>query len=478
MIDRNNTEDTIAAISSPIGEGGIGIVRLSGPGARDIADKIFLSKIGKKPSTFKSHTMHYGHIVSTPDPGPRPLEPGTWTLDPKIIDEVLLTVMRAPKTYTKEDIVEINCHGGIQALGDVLDLCIKRGARVAEPGEFTRRAFINGRIDLAQAEAVIDTIRAKTEGSLSVAMSQLEGELSGKINALRDKIIGIASHVEASIDFPEEELDLFTEETLKRVGEALVELKGLIDSSREGMIFRDGILAVICGKPNAGKSSLMNLLLKRDRVIVTPIPGTTRDAVEEMINLKGIPIRLVDTAGIADTKDVIEKEGMRRSKNYLDRSDVALLVLDGSTELDREDLDIIKLVEKKKKVVIINKTDLSPAISAKDVKAYFKDEHIIEISVEKRKNIDVLEKAIVDLVWSGRVHDKEHAIVANTRHKALIEKAYNNMGAVKKAMDKGSWPELVSIDLKEAVFNLGLVVGKSVSDDILNKIFEQFCIGK
>lgn len=451
-------DDTIAAISTPIGEGGIGIIRLSGPLSLRIADKIFVSRDGKKPSTFKSHTVHYGHILS--------------------IDEVLLTVMRAPKTYTKEDIVEINCHGGAQAMKEVLELCLESGCRVAEPGEFTKRAFLNGRIDLAQAEAVLDMIRAKTEGSLKVAQNQLEGELSKKINQLRDKAVDVASQIEAAIDFPEEELETISDGARKDVDEVVAGLKHLLDTSHEGMILRDGVLAVICGKPNAGKSSLMNLLLKRDRVIVTPVPGTTRDAIEEMIALKGVPVRLVDTAGIGSTKDTVEIEGIERSKKYLKDSDIALLVLDGSTELDRQDRNIIKLLEKKKKLVIINKIDLPSKLDKKTIAGLFKGDTVIDISVKTRKKIEVLEKAVADLILSGSIVQREGAIVSSARHKSLLEKACRNMQAVRKAMDKGDWPELVAVDIKEAIFNLGLVVGKSVSDDILDRIFEKFCIGK
>jgi tRNA modification GTPase len=469
----NYSDDTIAAISTPVGEGGIGIVRVSGTRAIQVADRIFAAKSGRALAACDSHTVHYGRIISR---GAENVPHGD--TPSHIIDEVLVTMMRAPRTYTREDVVEINCHGGMQALSGVLDLCVKNGARIAEPGEFTKRAFLNGRIDLVQAEAVLDMIRAKTESSLKVAASQLEGGLSEKINDLRDKVIGIAAHIEASIDFPEEELDIITDRTKEDVDDILRELKHLIDTAPEGMILREGVLAVICGKPNAGKSSLMNLLLKRDRVIVTPVPGTTRDAVEEMINLKGIPIRLVDTAGIGQTDDVVEKEGIKRSKGYLEKAEIALLVFDGATKLDKEDRDIIKLLENKKKLVIINKIDLPKKLVDSELRQLFKGEVIVEISVEHRTNIDILEKAIVDAVWRGHIHQGESIVVANSRHKALLDNAYRNMTAVKTLIVKGDWPELVAVDLKEAIYNLGLVVGKSVSDDILNRIFERFCIGK
>jgi tRNA modification GTPase len=394
-----------------------------------------------------------------------------------VIDEVLLTVMRAPKSYTKEDIIEINCHGGIQALKKVLELVLRRGARVAEPGEFTKRAFLNGRIDLVQAEAVLDTIRAKTESSLKAAEMQLNGELSKKVDGLRDELIDITSYVEASIDFPEEYSGTETSLT-DRIRDVLKGLKDLISTAHEGMVLREGVLAIICGKPNVGKSSLMNLLLKRDRVIVSPIPGTTRDAVEETINLKGIPIRLVDTAGIAETKDALGKEGVRKSKIYLSAADIVIFVLDASKKWDGKDEEILKLIKGKKKIVVMNKVDLPRRIDAKALKQFFKGDRIVEISVNKRRNIRPLEKTIVETIWGGRYRQGEGALVTNARHKDLLDKAFGNVLSVSKAFGAGSSPELIAVDLREAVSNLGLIVGKSASDDILDRIFERFCIGK
>ncbi|MDP3730228.1 MAG: tRNA uridine-5-carboxymethylaminomethyl(34) synthesis GTPase MnmE [Candidatus Omnitrophota bacterium] len=453
-------DDTIVAVSTPVGEGGIGIVRSSGARALEIADKIFVSKDGRKPSGFDTHTIHYGHIAN--------------------IDEVLLTVMRAPKSYTKEDVVEINCHGGIQAVKKVLDLVVKCGARVAQPGEFTKRAFLNGRIDLTQAEAVLDVIRAKTEGSLKAAVGQLEGRLSKDVSDMLDILVGVASHIEASIDFPDEELDIIKEGELeKKVAGILDKMKSLIDSFSEGVVLREGVLAVICGKPNVGKSSLMNLLLKRDRVIVAPIPGTTRDAVEELICLNGVPIRLVDTAGIGEVKDALYKESSDRSRRYIERSDIVLLMLDASGPINEEDLHIIKLVEDRKKIVIINKIDLSAGhIPEKRLTPLLDGETVIEISVEKKINIDLLEKSILDMVWSGKFAQSEGAIVTNARHKELLDKAFKNMLSVSKAVKDTVHPELIAVDLKEAIFDLGLIVGRSASDDILDKIFDNFCIGK
>lgn len=473
---KHDPEDTIVAISTPVGEGGIGIVRMSGPESLKIADEIFVPCDGKSVSTFKTYTARYGHITKKEKEEKKRGKKGEGS---EIIDEVILTVMRAPKSYTKEDIVEINCHGGIQAVKKVLDLAVNRGARLAEPGEFTKRAFLNGRLDLAQAEAVVDVIRAKTEGSLKVAMNQLEGGLSRSVNAIRENIVDIASHIEASIDFPDEGLELGKiRDLVKKCADVIGELQILIDSYEEGIVFKEGVLAIICGKPNVGKSSLMNLLLKRDRVIVSPIPGTTRDAVEEIINLRGIPIRIVDTAGISKTKDVVEKEGVKKSKHYLEMADIVLLMLDAATRIEKKDLDIIKLVKEKKKIVLINKIDISRKIDKVTVERLFGKVKVIEISVEKKSNIKELENMIADTVYEGGFIQGESAIVSNRRHREALDKSCRSMLSVKKALEKELSPELVAIDLREAIFELGLVLGKSVSEDILDRIFEKFCIGK
>lgn len=460
-----SADDTIAAIATPVGEGGIGIIRLSGRLSVAIADKIFEPASGKKLSGCAAYTTHYGKIR----------DPKT----SKIVDEVIVTVMRAPKSYTREDVVEINCHGGLQPVKKTLELVLKAGARVADPGEFTKRAFLNGRIDLVQAEAVLDVIRSKTEASLKVAMAQLEGGLSGKIDAIREEMLDVASELEADIDFSEEEALAPDRKKLSgRIDKIIKDLKKLIDTYGAGSILREGVLAVICGKPNAGKSSLMNLLLKRDRVIVSPIPGTTRDTIEEMISLKGIPIRLVDTAGIIDTGDMVEREGVVRSKRYLAMADIVILVLDHSVKINKADRDIIKICAGKKKLVVLNKTDLAGKIEAKTVRALLKKERPIKISVSKRKNIDLLENALADAVWSGGFAQGEPAVISNARHKGLLDKALANMLSVKEAFKADEPPEIIAIDLKEATAALGLVIGKTVSDDILDRIFERFCIGK
>lgn len=457
-------EDTIAAVATPVGEGGIGIIRVSGPDALRVADALFVPKRGKKPSGRATHTVLYGHIV---DASGRPA------------DEALLAVMRAPRTYTKEDVVEFNCHGGIQATKRVLDLVLAQGARLAEPGEFTRRAFLNGRIDLAQAEAVLDVIRSKTEGSLKVAVRQLGGELSREVDALRTETVAIAAEVEAAIDFPDEDLEIMNAAGLAKRAAAVIErLEDLADSYGEGAVLREGVLAIICGKPNVGKSSLMNLLLKRDRVIVSPVPGTTRDVVEETISLRGIPVRLVDTAGIAKGRGRVEREGIRRSRDQASLADIALFVLDATTGITVQDRAIAKLLGAKKKLVIVNKIDAGKKLTAARAAAAFPGEKVIAVSVAAKKNIKALEDAVAGLIWGGAYSQGEGAIVSNARHKALLDKALANMVSVRRLLEEGAPADIVAVDLREAIMRLGLMTGKEVADDVLDRIFERFCIGK
>lgn len=467
--------DTIAAVSTAIGEGGIGIVRLSGAQALYIADKIFIPKKGKKASDFKSHTVHYGHIVRRLT-GAKTAKRKPQT---EVIDEVLLTVMRAPKTYTKEDTVEINCHGGIQATKKVLDLAIKNGARMAEPGEFTKRAFLNGRLDLSQAEAVLDTIRAKTEASLKSAMDQLGGGLSRRVDSLIEVLSDMLAQIEASIDFPDEDIEPKSRKKISlEAARASEELRALIESHDKGMIIRGGVLAIICGKPNVGKSSLMNLLLKRDRVIVSPIPGTTRDAVEETVDLGGVPIRLVDTAGIGADKGLLDKRSADKTRSYLALADIALVVIDASRGIDSKDKEIFRIVKEKRKLVIMNKIDLSRRVNEGSIKKLSGGVDVVSVSVSKGTNIPLLEKKIPALVWRGGFSQDETAMVATARHKELLDKAQGCMISVVKALKGNYHPELIAIDLKEAIFELGLITGRSVSDDLLDRIFEKFCVGK
>ncbi len=456
---RIDLEDTIAAISTPIGEGAIGIVRISGKDAVKIADAIFKSKKDKLPSSFRSFTTHYGYVN---DEG-------------EIVDEALLTLMRAPKSYTKENMVEISCHSGIMPLRKTLDLVLKNGARAAEPGEFTKRAFLNGRLDLAQAEAVLDIIKSKTDISLRVAMGQLKGGLSACLNKIKDELLTSLANIEASIDFPDEDLEILSEANIKdRLGNIKDELAKLLESADSGIILREGLTCAICGKPNVGKSSLLNALLQRDRAIVTHIPGTTRDTIEEFVNIDGIPFKLVDTAGIAPTEDIIERQGVLRSREYLERCDLVLLVIDGSDYITDEDRILLADTYNRPRIVVINKIDLPQRIDLTGLE----NERLVKVSAKYGNGIDELKVKIKDLVWGGKVITSDGAVVTNLRHKDALRCALTSVeDAIKVIEDNGS-PELIAIELKDALDSLGEIAGEVVTDDLLDRIFSQFCIGK
>ena len=454
-------DDTIAAISTPIGEGGIGIVRVSGGKALNIADKIFISPDAKPPSTFKTYTTHYGSIVK----------------DDKVIDEVILTVMRSPKSYTKEDVVEINCHGGIIALRSCLELVLENGARLASPGEFTKRAFLNGRIDLTQAEAVLDIIRAKTDSALKAGLTQLKGSLSKEINKYRELLLGALTGLEAGIDFPEEDISVKEVKNISgNLREAASGLEKLINNSRLARILREGIHAVICGKPNTGKSSLLNALLKEERSIVTPIAGTTRDTIEEIIDIKGIPVRIVDTAGILEPRDLVEKEAVKRSKERIAQADLAIILFDGSKKLSREDVFIINKLKTKQAIALINKCDLKPKIERDKITEVFK--RTIDISAKKLININLLEDAIADLVYAGGIITPESLMVASLRYLKALKKAKIIIAQAQKSLDNNLPAEFIAQDLKEALGYLDEILGKKFPEDLLDKIFSEFCIGK
>lgn len=464
---RMQVNDTITAIATPVGEGGIGIVRLSGCDALRIAGELFVSKDGAALASYASYTTHYGH-VKDPEGG-----------NGEYVDEVILTVMRAPKSYTKEDIVEVNCHGGPRALKAVLELAVRHGARIAEPGEFTRRAFINGRIDLAQAEAVLDIITAKTDASLKAAVSQLGGGLSKKIEEMRGELSRLLGHMEVAIDFPDEDVRIAEEADLLRALEkVLSEMASLLATADEGIVLREGLLATICGKPNVGKSSLMNLLLKADRVIVTELPGTTRDAVEETLNVKGFPIRIVDTAGISDAGGVLDRAGAERSRRYLEAADIALFVLDGSAPIAREDLAIRDMIKGKKAIVIINKADLHQKISDADAGSLLEGAPVVRLCVSQGLNVGSLEREMLGLLWNGGAFQNEGAIVTHARHKESLVRSAGHVTEALASAKRGLSAEFVAQDLREARYHLGLITGASVSDDILDRIFSEFCIGK
>ncbi|MCM8789401.1 MAG: tRNA uridine-5-carboxymethylaminomethyl(34) synthesis GTPase MnmE [Candidatus Omnitrophica bacterium] len=458
-----NLTDTIAAIATPIGDSGIGIVRLSGKDALKIADRVFVSKDGRKPSDFNTYTTHYGWIVDK---------------DKEIIDEVILTVMRAPRSYTKEDIVEINCHGGIVALRAVLDLVLQNGARLAGPGEFTKRAFLNGRIDLTQAEAVLDIIRAKTDSALKVGLEQLKGSLSRQLNRSREILLDVLSTLEANIDFPEEETGLLNLKHIRqKLSESEQELKNILQNAKQGKILREGIRVVICGKPNTGKSSLLNALLKCERSIVTPIPGTTRDIIEEIIDIKGIPVRIVDTAGILEPRDLIEKKSVARSKGEIDLADLVILLFDASRSLSREDEILMRRLKQKSVVATINKIDLQQRIEKNKIIDRFKN--VIEISAKKLRNINLLEDCIAKLVYNGKVSNSaSSAIVSNARHITTVREAQKFIANSLNSLDNKLTLEFIVQDVKQALGCLDEVLGRRFSQDLLDKIFSEFCIGK
>jgi tRNA modification GTPase len=462
-------DDTIAAISTPVGEGGIGIVRMTGPEARDIMRRLFLSPSRPEGSTFQPRTLHYGHI----------LDPAT----EERVDEVLAAYMPAPRTYTRQDVVEINGHGGIVALRRILALCLRQGARLAEPGEFTARAFLNGRLDLAQAEAVLDVVQAKTETSLQAAMGQLAGHLSERVRTVRSILLNALAHLEASIDFAEDEIpERDIEADLEEAGDALSAL--LADADR-GIIYRQGVRAAIIGRPNVGKSSLLNRLLRTSRAIVTDIPGTTRDTLEETLNLQGVPVVLVDTAGITSaTKDPIEQLGIERSRAALAVADLALLVLDASQPLTDADHAIAALVGDKTAIVVLNKVDLlTSAARAQDARPtghcpILDTACCVPVSALTGEGLEALEETIVEAVFSGQVSASEAPAVTSPRHKEALNRALEQVSAARTASRAGLSADLVAIDLTAAVNTLGEITGQTASDDLLEIIFENFCIGK
>lgn len=464
----NFPDDTIAAVSTPPGEGGIGIVRLSGKEAISIADRIFVSPAGKLPSGARSHSVIYG-FIKDPDTSEK-------------IDEVIVTVMRAPRTYTREDVVEINCHGGMLPLRRILGSVISRGARPAEPGEFTRRAFLNGRVDLSQAEAVIDVIKARTEQAERMAIQQLEGRLSAEITALRDSVAESCALVEAYIDFPEEEVELpDSAGFISSMQDILDRLSALSRSFEEGRLFREGAAMAIVGKPNVGKSSLLNTLLKKDRAIVTDLPGTTRDIIEEGLNIDGIPVRIMDTAGIREAHDLVEAEGIRRSLAAIEGADIILAVYDASRVLDRADRQIIEKVNNKKTISVINKWDISNGdFDAEDngLNIY----PTVKISALRGEGIDVLKDTIVAALLSNKAMPGQDSaadiLITNVRHKQLVDGAFASLWQARGTFEKGEPLEVTALFLREALNSLGEIIGVVTTDDILNKIFSEFCIGK
>lgn len=454
--------DTIAAISTPIGEGGIAIIRVSGEKAIEIVDSLFVSK--ERLVNSISHTVHYGYIKDNSN---------------NILDEVLVTIMRAPKTFTREDVVEVNCHGGIIVVNKVFNTIIENGARIAEPGEFSKRAFLNGRIDLSQAEAIIDLIRSKTDRAMNVALRQVEGKLSKKIKEIREIILETLAFIEVNIDYPEHDIDEVTYDYL--INKSLLahkEIVFLLERANEGKILREGIATAIIGRPNVGKSSLLNKMIKENKAIVTDVPGTTRDIIEEYINIKGIPLKLIDTAGIRKTEDFVEKIGVEKSKKVLLESDLVLLVFNNNEILTDEDFELLNLVKDIKVIVVINKTDLPKKIEEEQIKNSLNNAIFVYTSLITEQGIEELENAIKELFFAGDLYSDDLTYVSNSRHINLLKKAKNSLSDAITSIENFIPIDIVAIDLNNTYEALGEIIGESIDEDLANHIFSNFCVGK
>ncbi len=461
-----NIDKTIAAISTAMSNSGIGIVRMSGSQAVEIADKVYVSKSNKKLSKQKTHTIHYGYIAD----------------EEEIIDEVLVMLMRGPHTYTGEDTVEINCHGGVFVMKRILEVLIKNGARPAEPGEFTKRAFLNGKMDLSQAEAVGDLIVAQNEYALQSSIEQLKGNVRNKITEIRSKIIYHTAFIETALDDPEHiSVDGYGETLKLVVEELLLELCSLLNSCEDGRIIKEGLRTVILGKPNAGKSSLLNLLVKEDRAIVTDIAGTTRDTLEEHINLQGISLNIIDTAGIRETGDLVEQIGVDKAREQAELADLILYVIDASVPLDESEKEIFELIENKKTILLLNKTDLERVVSRNEVESnekISKEVKIIEFSVKEQSGLEELEETIKDMFFAGNLAFNDEIYITNVRHKTALKEAKEALEKVMESIDMGMPEDFYSIDLMDAYELLGSITGETIGEDLVNEIFSKFCMGK
>lgn len=449
--------DTITAISTPLGEGAIGIVRLSGSQAIAIAQKVFK---GKNLNDVPSHTINYGHIVDNND----------------IIDEVMVSIMREPKTFTREDVVEINTHGGVAVTNEILQLLIRSGARLAEPGEFTKRAFLNGRVDLTQAEAVMDLIRAKTDKAMAVAVQQLDGSLKTLIDNTRQEILNTLAQVEVNIDYPEyDDVEEMTTALMReKTQEFQALLENLLRTAKRGKILREGLSTAIIGRPNVGKSSLLNNLLREEKAIVTDIEGTTRDVIEEYVNIKGVPLKLIDTAGIRDTDDIVERIGVERSKKALNEADLVLLVLNASEALTQQDRTLLEISKDSNRIVLLNKTDLEQQIETEQL-----PDDAIAISVLKNDNIDQIEERINQLFFENAgLVEKDATYLSNARHISLIEKALDSLKAVNEGLELGMPVDLLQVDMTRIWEILGEITGDAAPDELITQLFSQFCLGK
>ncbi len=468
-----NHLDVIAAISTAVSPSGIGIVRMSGRGAVKIGDKVYKGRKGKRLSSEKSHTIHYGYIVDGED----------------VIDEVLVMLMLSPNTYTGEDTVEINCHGGVYVVKRILETLIKYGARPAEPGEFTKRAFLNGRLDLSQAEAVGDLITSQTEYALKSSISQLKGNIKEKINDIRKEIIYHTAFIETAIDDPEHiSVDGYGDKLRGIVDNLLNEIEGLLSTCDDGRIIKEGIRTVIVGKPNAGKSSLLNVLLGEERAIVTDIAGTTRDILEEHVSLQGVSLNIVDTAGIRDTEDIIEKIGVNRAKENMKSADLVIYVIDSSVPLDKNDEEIMEMIYEKRFIILLNKSDLDMIVKMEEVRSRYyainpaksevDDIPVIEISTRKRKGILELEALLKNMFYEGKLAFNNEIYITNVRHKTALANAAESLKKVIVSIESGMPEDFYSIDLMDAYETLGSITGETIGEDLVNEIFSKFCMGK
>ncbi|WP_077305985.1 tRNA uridine-5-carboxymethylaminomethyl(34) synthesis GTPase MnmE [Terribacillus halophilus] len=455
--------ETIAAISTPVGEGAIAIVRLSGPEAVEIAAKLF---DGKALTTVPSHTIHYGKLI---DP-----------ITGEVAEEVMVSVMKAPKTFTREDVVEINCHGGLVSVNRVLELALQEGARLAEPGEFTKRAFLNGRIDLSQAEAVMDLIRAKTDRAMNVALKQMDGRLSRLIQKLRQELLETVAHVEVNIDYPEYDdvEEMSHNMMIEKTQYVYKEIEKLLEMAKQGKILREGLATAIIGRPNVGKSSLMNALVHENKAIVTEIAGTTRDVIEEYVNVRGVPLKLVDTAGIRETEDIVERIGVERSRQVLKQSDLILLVLNYGEEISDEDRHLFEAVKGLDVIAIVNKTDLTQKIDLDEVQKLAGDRPVITTALIEEKGIDELELAIKDTFFAGEIDGGDLSYISNVRHIQLLKQALSSLQEAMNGIEMQMPMDIVQIDVTRTWELLGEILGDTVHESLIDQLFSQFCLGK
>ncbi len=457
------TEDTIVALATPPGEGGIAVIRLSGSDSLQIAKKLYVNAKREKQNQFNDRYLQYGYILDKTQ---------------NIVDEVLMVYMKAPRTYTREDVVEIHCHGGMIPVQKIIDLTLEEGARLAQPGEFTKRAFLNGRVDLAQAEAVMDLISSKSEDAARASLSQMEGSLSRKIKALRDDLLNLMARIEVTVDYPEEDIEEMLRSPIEeRLIKARNDCLHLLKTAHQGRLVREGLKVVIIGKPNVGKSSLLNALVRENRAIVTDIPGTTRDVIEDYINIRGVLVRIIDTAGIRETMDQVEKIGVEKSKELTQDADLILLLLDASSPLEKEDREILQWLADRRVLILLNKADRPSVIEEDEIRS-LTNNTIIWTSMMEGTGLEEVEDYIYNMVYSGSVGPKNSAMITNNRHKEALIRGQNHLGEALKTMDAFMPLDIVTIDIRDAWEALGEITGESLTENLVDKIFMEFCLGK